>query len=139
MKKITMIATALVLATSTMAYAGDDHKHSDGMAMSMSSDMSASMKSMKADMKKIQQEKDPAKRKSMMKTHMKGMSAMMSTMKGDKNSMMGKDHMDKMSKMETRISMLEAMMEQVVVSQVILSAPDSVFVWDEAADEYQLR
>jgi hypothetical protein len=139
MKKMTMIATALILATSTLVYAGDDHKHSEGMSMNMSSDMQSSMKSMKADMKKIQQEKDPTKRKAMMKAHMKGMSSMMSTMKGDKTSMMGKDHMDKMTKMETRISMLEAMMEQVVVSQVILSNPDSTFVWDEDADEFQLQ
>lgn len=31
------------------------------------------------------------------------------------------------------------MMENMVHNQIILSDPDSVFKWDETADEYQLK
>lgn len=98
---------------------------------------------MKADMNKIMQEKDPTKRKAMMTAYMKSMHAMMNSMKGDKKSMMSNDHMDQMAKFDKRLSMMEAMMEammeQVVVNQAILAKPDSIFKWDENADEYQLQ
>ena len=140
---MTTIATALLLATTTFVYAGSDHNNSSGnsnMAMSsMSGNMQESMKAMKADMQAIQKEKDPAKRKAMMNAHMKSMNAMMSSMKSDKKSMMSDKHMDQMAKFDARLSMVEAMMEQVVVNQVILTKPDSVFKWDENADEYQLQ
>ena len=144
MKKLTTIASVLLLASTTFVYAGNDHNHSamekGGMAMSgMSTDMQSSMQAMKADMNKIMQEKDPAKRKAMMAAHMKSMHAMMNSMKGDKKSMMSNDHMDQMAKFDKRLSMMEAMMEQVVVNQAILAKPDSVFKWDENADEYQLQ
>ncbi len=90
-------------------------------------------------MNKIMQEKDPTKRKAMMTAYMKSMHAMMNSMKGDKKSMMSNDHMDQMAKFDKRLSMMEAMMEQVVVNQVILAKPDSIFKWDENADEYQLQ
>ncbi len=140
MKKLTTIASVLLLASSTFVYAGNDHSNSSGMAMNgMSSDMQTSMKAMKADMRKIMQEKDPAKRKAMMAEHMKSMNTMMNSMKSNKKSMMSKEHMDQMAKFDTRLSMLEAMMEQVVVNQTLLAKPDSTFKWDETADEWQLQ
>lgn len=145
MKKITAIALAALLASSTMVYAGNDHNHSDSkgsgsMAMGgMSSDMQAKMKAMKADMTAIQKESNPAKRKALMKEHMKGMNTMMGSMKSGKHSMMKDSHMDKMAKLEARLTMMEAMMEQVVVNQTVLASPDSTFVWDDNYDGYQLQ
>ena len=143
MKKLTAITTALLLASTTFVYAGSDHNHSSGMAMGkmsgMSADMQTSMKAMKADMQEIMQEKDPAKRKVMMAAHMKSMHAMMNSMKGGKKSMMGDKKMAQMSQFDKRLSMMEAMMEQVVVNQAILAKPDSIFKWDETADEWQLQ
>ena len=143
MKKMTTIAAALLLASTTVVYAVDDHKLSSGnpdpVISSMSGNMQESMKAMKADMQAIQKEKDPAKRKAMMSAHMKSMNAMMNSMKSGKQSMMSDDHMDQMAKFDARLSMIESMMEQLVVNQVILTKPDSIFKWDENADEYQLQ
>jgi len=143
MKKISTIAVALVLASSSLVYASGDHdkssmKSKDNMSMGQSSAMMSHMKTMKADMMAIQKETDPQKRKAMMKAHMKGMSSMMGTMKGER-SMMKDKHMEQMKQFEIRLSMMEVMMENMVHSQVILSDPDSVFKWDETADEYQLQ
>ncbi len=143
MKKISTIAVALVLASSSLVYASGDHdkssmKSKDNMSMGQSSAMMSHMKTMKADMMAIQKETDPQKRKAMMKAHMKGMSSMMGSMKGER-SMMKDKHMDQMKQLEIRMSMMEAMMENMVHNQVLLSDPDSVFKWDETADEYQLQ
>jgi hypothetical protein len=143
MNKISTIAVALVLASSSLVYASGDHdmssmKGKDNMSMDQSSAMKAHMKTMKADMMAIQKETDPKKRKVTMKAHMKGMSSMMGTMKGER-SMMKNKHMDKMKQLEIRMSMMEAMMENMVQNQVLLSNPDSVFKWNETADEYQLQ
>jgi hypothetical protein len=143
MNKISTVAVALVLASSSLAYASGDHdmstmKGKGNMSMGQSDTMQAHMKTMKADMIAIHKETDPNKRKAMMKAHMKGMSSMMGTMKGER-SMMKDKHMDQMKQLEIRMSMMEVMMENMVHNQVILSAPDSVFKWDETADEYQLQ
>jgi len=143
MKNISTIAVALVLASSSLVYASGDHdkssmKGKDNMSMGQSSAMMSHMKTMKADMMAIQKETDPKKRKAMMKAHMKGMSSMMGTMKGER-SMMKDKHMEQMKQLEIRMSMMEVMMENMVHNQVILSAPDSVFKWDETAEEYQLQ
>ncbi len=141
MKKLTTLTLAVLLAGSSIAYAGSDHDHSanksSDMSMAgMSGDMQGKMKAMKADMMAIQKESNPEKRKALMKDHMKNMSAMMGTMKGERASM---DHMNQMKQFDTRLKMMEAMMEQVVVNQAVLTNPDSVFIWDENADEYQLQ
>lgn len=143
MNKISTIAVALLLTSSSLAYASGDHdmssmKGQDNMSMGQSGAMMSHMKTMKADMMAIQKETDPNKRKAMMKAHMKGMNSMMGTMKGER-SMMKNKQMEQMKQFEIRLSMMESMMENVVQNQVILSAPDSVFKWDEMADEYQLQ
>lgn len=141
MKKLTSIVVASVLATSTLVYAGnDEHKHSDtdkaanmpmgsmpmagqsGM-MGMPSDMHKKMMKMKADMMAIQSEKDPAKRKSMMKSHMQDMQGMMGMMKGERDMMQSK-HMDKMKQLEARLSMMEAMMEQIMSTHITALDPN---------------
>ncbi len=137
MKKLSTIAIALALVSSSLVYASGNHEMSS-MNGNNSNTMQAHMKTMKADMMAIQKETDPQKRKAMMKAHMKGMSSMMGTMKNER-SMMKDKHMEQMKQFEIRLSMMEVMMENMVHNQVILSAPDSVFKWDETADEYQLQ
>jgi hypothetical protein len=53
--------------------------------------------------------------------------------------MMKKNHMEKMKQFEIRLAMMETLVDNMAQNQVILSAPDSVFKWDENADEYQLQ
>ena len=143
MKKISTIAVALVLASSSLVYASGDHdkssmKGKENMSMDQSSAMKAHMKTMKADMMAIQKETDPKKRKAMMKAHMKGMNSMMGAMKSDR-TMMKSNHMEQMKQFEIRLSMMEGMMENMVKNQIILSEPDSVFKWDETTQEYELQ
>ena len=139
MKKIAAVLVALVFASSSLVYASDDdHDTSSNMYMNQSGAMKAHMKTMKVDMMAIQKEADPEKRKAMMKAHMKSMNSMMGTMKSER-SMMKDKHTEQMTQFEIRLSMMEVMMENMVQSQVILSAPDSVFKWDETADEYPLQ
>ncbi|GEM_PF-7020697 len=142
MKKLPALAIAFVLAQSPFVYASGDHDANamkmSSMSMNMSADMKSKMKAMKADMMAIQKESDPEKRKVLMQQHMKSMNSMMGTMKGERSNMHDK-HMDQMKQFETRLAMMEVMMEQLVVNQTVLSNPDSTFKWDETADEYQLQ
>jgi hypothetical protein len=151
MKKLTTIAVATLLVMSTFAYADSDHnksgaKDSPSMSMSnnsgimgMSADMHKHMQKMKADMIAIQKEPDPKKRKAMMEAHMKEMNSTMGMMK-HKRSMMADKHMEQMAQLENRVAMLEAMVEQLVATQsVILNPGDSLFKWDETAEDYQLQ
>ena len=139
MNKLSTLAAVLLLTSSSFSFASGDHNHAKNDGMMQQSDMmQMHMKTMKSDMMAIQKETDPNKRKSMMKAHMKSMNSMMSTMKNER-SMMKDKHMEQMKQLELRVSMMEAMMENLVKNQVILSAPDSTFKWDATADEYQLQ
>ncbi len=147
MNKISTILSvnilAIALASSSLIYASGDHdmssmKDKENMSMGQSSAMAAHMKTMKADMMAIQKETDPQKRKAMMKAHMKGMNSMMGSMKNER-SMMKDKHMEQMKQFEIRLSMMEAMMENMVHNQIILSEPDTVFKWDEMSQDYQLQ
>jgi len=140
MKILTSIALASLLATASMVYAGNDHNHAGsdkagGMPMgsmpmagqsgmmSMSEDMQKKMMKMKADMMMIQKEKDPEKRKSMMKAHMQDMQGMMGMMKGEREIMKAK-HLDQMKQLETRVTMMEAMMEQIMSTHITALDPN---------------
>jgi hypothetical protein len=147
MKKLVTLTAAALLDTTGLVYADNDHNQSGSMQkggqstmmMGMSGDMKSHMKIMKADMIAIQKETDPKKRKVMMKAHMKGMNSMMGSMKNERSMMVKNKHMDDMKQFEIRLSMMEDMIENMVKTQVILSAPDSVFKYDETTDEWEIK
>ena len=127
MKKLVTLTAATLLATSALVYAGNGHdpdKQSGSMQkggqstmmMGMSSDMQAKMAKMKADMMAIQKVSDPKKRKALMKEHMKNMHASMGMMNNQQ--------------LASRVSMLEAMVEQMMVNQINeLDPNDEVYTW----------
>jgi hypothetical protein len=126
MKKLVILTAAALLATSALVYAGNDHDKQSGsmqksaqsaMMMGMSGDMQAKMAKMKADMMAIQKVSDPAKRKALMKAHMKNMHSSMGMMKNQQ--------------LASRVSMLEAMVEQMMVNQInALDPSDPVYTID---------
>jgi hypothetical protein len=136
MNKLTAFALTTLLASSALVYAGNDHNHANkntmagnemnmpGMAnMGMSGMMQGKMQKMKADLMAMQNENDPAKRKALMKTHMQDMKGMMEMMKSQRGKMQGMN-MDTMEKLETRVAMLEAMLEQIVDTHITSLNPD---------------
>jgi hypothetical protein len=122
MKKYTILIASALLATSSLVYASGDHAHEDGMkmkdksSMMMPGDMQAKIAKMRADMVTIQKESDPKKRKALMKAHMKNMHSSMGMMKNQQ--------------LASRITMLEAMVEQLMASQInALDPNDPVYFW----------
>ncbi len=128
MKKLVTLTAAALLATSALVYAGNDHDHDkqsgsmqkggqSTMMMGMPGDMQAKMANMKADMMAIQKVSDPVKRKALMKAHMKNMHSSMGMMKNQQ--------------LASRVSMLEAMVEQMMVTQInALDPNDPVYSMD---------
>ena len=137
MKKSALLTFTALLATSTAIYAANDHEHTDAspqpnatmemggssMMGAMSPEMQSKMHKMKADMMAIQKEKNPQKRKAMMSTHMKDMKNMMNMMKSERKMMQDK-HINQMNQLEKRVTMMEAMMEQVVSTHITSLDPD---------------
>ena len=135
MKKLTTLSIVTLLAASTLVFASGEHDNSGTMQMGsmpmsdqssmmgMSPEMQGKMTKMRADMMSIQQEKDPAKRKALMHAHMQDMKGMMGMMK-DKRAMMQAKHMDQMKQLETRVTMMESMMEQIMDTHITALDPD---------------
>jgi|GEM_PF-2251922 len=133
-KILTSLLTATLLSTSILVSADQKHGHdntssqqtmspsmmgkSGNMGMMMSGDMQAHMTKMQADMMAIQNETDPAQRKALMDNHFKDMKSMMGMMK-KRREMMQSQQMNQMVQFDKRLSMMEAMMEQVVNSQIV--------------------